>query len=140
MKDIINSVSGKLSDAFKTNFMEFEFGKYTEITDLAFRVNKNYKKEGYVRFFICADVWDFWFCRIMKGVDENYEHDSNSFVLERNKIPMDKKGERLTVSKVKKIIEDDDGSGWDMQQSYDINELIEMVDGGWGILNLAENN
>lgn len=32
--------------------MNFEFAKYTEITDFAFEINPNYKKEGFVRFFI----------------------------------------------------------------------------------------
>lgn len=36
--------------------MIFEFAKYTEITDYAFKVNPSYKDDGYVRFFICPDV------------------------------------------------------------------------------------
>ena len=115
--------------------MEFKFGQYTEITDLAFEVNPDYKKEGYVRFFICPDVWDFWFCRILEGYNEDYEIEEGSYILERDKIAMDKKGEGLTLSKVKKIIAEHDGSNWDNEQSYDIESLIEMVDGGFGILN-----
>lgn len=119
--------------------MEFEFAKYTEITDYALKVNPNYKDEGFVRFFICQDVWDFWFVRILKGYeddeDEGYIENEDNYILERNKIEMDKKGQKLTLSKLKQIIQEDDGSNWDLQQGYDIEKLIDMLDDGFGILN-----
>jgi hypothetical protein len=119
--------------------MNFEFAKYTEITDYAFKVNPNYKNDKYVRFFICQDVWDFWFVRILKGYEndeeEGYVENPNNYILERNKIEMDRKGQKLTLSKVKQIIEEDDGSNWDLQQGYDIEELVDMLDGGFGIIN-----
>jgi len=122
--------------------MEFEFARYTEITDYAFKVNPNYKNDGYVRFFICPDVWDFWFIRILKGYEyneeEGYIENPENYILERNKIEMDRKGQKLTLSKVKQIIEEDDGSNWDLQQGHDIEKLIDMLDEGFGILNLKE--
>lgn len=122
--------------------MEFKFAKYTEITDYAFEVNPEYKNEKYVRFFICPDVWDFWFIRILEGYEctdeEGYIPQEGHYILERNKIEMSKKGETLTLSKLKRIIEEDDGSNWDLKQGYDIEELIEMIDDGYGILNKAE--
>lgn len=123
--------------------MNFEFAKYTEITDYAFKLNPSYKNEGYVRFFICPDVYDFWFVRILKGQeydeDEGYVTNEDNYILERNKIEMDRKGENLTLSKLKKIIEEDDGSNWDLQQDGDIHTLIDMMDDGFGILNLKES-
>lgn len=122
--------------------MKFEFAKYTEITDFAFEVNPNYKNEGYVRFFICQDVWDFWFVRILKGYeyveDEGYIENEDNYILERNKISMDKKGQKLTLLKVREIILEDDGSNWDLQQSEDIDELIDMLADVFGINNLKE--
>lgn len=118
--------------------MEFEFAKYTEITDFAHEINPLYKNEGFVRFFICPDVWDYWFVRILKGYDEDYNEDEESYILERNKISKDRKTDKLSLSKVKKIIEEDDGSSWDFQQSYDIDELIDMLDDGFGINNLKD--
>lgn len=119
--------------------MNFEFAKYTEITDYAFKVNPNYKNEGFVRFFICPDVWDFWFVRILKGYEnddeQGYVENQENYILERNKIEMDRKGQKLTLSKVKQIIEEDDGSNWDLQQGYDIEELVDMLDEGFGIIN-----
>lgn len=115
--------------------MNFEFAKYTEITDLAFRVNPEYKKNNYVRLFICPDVWDFWLVRILEGVNEEYENEEGSFILERNKIQMNTKGETLTVSKVTKILKEDDFSNWDNVQGYDIEELINELDDGFGIIN-----
>lgn len=115
--------------------MKFEFAKYTEITDFAFEVNPNYKNEGYIRFFICPYVWDFWFVRILEGYNEEYNKEEGSYILERNKIEMDSKGQKLTISKLKQIIEEDDGGNWDFIQGYDIEELVDNIDDGFGILN-----
>lgn len=115
--------------------MEFEFAKYTEITDLVFKLKPEMKNEGYVRFFICPDVYDFWYVRILEGFNEDYEREEGSFILERDKISMDRKGEKLTLSKVKMIIQDDDGSNYDLEQGYDLEELIDWLDDGFGILN-----
>jgi len=113
----------------------FEFAKYTEITDFAFRLRPNYKKEGYVRFFICPDVHDTWFVRILEGYNEDYEKKEGSFLLERNKISNEHKGQRLTIQRVKRIILDDDGSNWDVKSDYEIENLIDIIDGGFGIIN-----
>lgn len=120
--------------------MKFEFGKYTEITDLAFKVNPQYKNEGFVRFFICPDVWDTWFVRILEGYNEDYEREEGSYILERNNVPNDTKGQKLTISRVRKIIEEDSGENWDYEQNCDVNELIDMLDDGFGILNLKQGH
>ena len=117
--------------------MKFEFAKYTEITDYAFEVNPNYKNEGFVRFFICPDVTDFWFVRILANHNEDYAIEEGCFVLERNNIPKARR-EELTLAKVKKIILEDDGCNWDIQSGYDIENLIDMLDDGFGILNRKE--
>lgn len=124
--------------------MEFEFAKYTEITDLAFQVNPSYKTDGYVRFFICPDVNDFWFVRILKDHeytdDEGYIENEGHYILERNMIPKDFKKQQLTINKAKSIILEDDGSNWDFQQGYDLEELVDMLDQGFGIINRQEVN
>jgi hypothetical protein len=120
--------------------MNFEFAKYTEITDFVQKIRPELFTQDYIRFFICPDVHDFWLCRILKDTNEDYETEEGSFVLEREKISMDRKGENLSISKVRKIIENDDLSNWDIQQSFDIKELIDMIDQGFGILNLKEES
>lgn len=118
--------------------MEFQFAKYTEITDFVFQIKPEYKEQGYVRFFICPDVWDFWLVGILEGYNEDYIEEPGSFLLERTKVEMNCKSEKLTLSKVKRIIEEDDGGNWDLQQSYDIEELVDMIDDGFGIINRKE--
>ena len=118
--------------------MVFEFAKYTEITDFVFEVRPQYKEEGYIRFFICPDVNDYWFVRILEGFNEDYEDEEGSFLLERNG-HYKAKGETLTLSKLKKIIEEDDGGNLDYYQDYSLEDSIERLDGGFGILNLKES-
>lgn len=116
--------------------MKFECGKYTEITELAFKVNPSYKNEKYIRFFICPDVEDTWFVRLLDGFNEEYEPEEGSYILERNNVPNDYKCQKLTIDRVRQIIEDDDGCNWDYQVSDDVDELIDMLDDGFGIHNL----
>ena len=118
--------------------MRFEFAMYTEITDYAFRIDPSLKDQGYVRFFICPDVNDFWLVRILEGYNEEYEEESGSYILEREKIPNIRKGENLTLSKVKRIIQEDDGGNWDMRQGYNVEKLIDLLDDGFGIINRKE--
>lgn len=118
--------------------LKFEFGKYTEITDLALELNPSFKEEGYIRFFICTDTWDFWFARILEGFNEDYERQEGYFLLERDKIAKSSKKEIITLETLKKLIENHDGSNWDIEEGRSIEELIEMIDDGFGILNLKE--
>lgn len=118
--------------------MKFEFAKYTEITDLAFEVNPDYKNEGYIRFFICPDVHDFWFVRILEGYNEEYEKEEGCYLLERNNVEKRSKHDTLTVERVKSIIKNDAGDNWDILEGYDLDDLIDALDGGFGILNLKD--
>ena len=42
------------------------------------------------------------------------------------------------MANLEQIVEEDDLCNWDFHQSYDVQELVDMVDGGFGILNLKE--
>lgn len=119
--------------------MEFKFGVYTEVTDFALEHNPEYAKSNYIRFFVCPDTHDFWYCRILKDFNEDYNEDVGSYLLERDKIGNDYKGQNMTEDLLLKIVENDTFENWDFQQSYDLDELIDMIDDGWGILNKKEN-
>lgn len=112
--------------------MRLEFAKYTEVTKLAKELNQGYAE--YERIFVCPDTNDMWLCRILKGYDYEYEKDENSYLLERNKIELPWKHYTVGEEFVKICLEEDDFCNWDSEQSYDLEELIEMVDGGFGII------
>ena len=118
--------------------MEFEFAKHTEVTDLALSINTEYKTNGYTRIFLCPDVHDVWIGRILPGFNEDYESDKDSFLLEIEKVSNDFKGQKLTPTRVRRILVNDELENWDYKQSNDINELIDILDGGFGILNLKK--
>ena len=118
--------------------MVFEFARYTEITDLAFELRPDYKNDGYVRFFICPDVLDFWFVRVLEGYNEEYEKEEGTFLIERNKIENEYKGQKLTLAICKKIIAEDSGDGWDVTSCSSMSDVIENLDDGFGILNLKK--
>ena len=85
--------------------MKFEFGKYTEITDL-YKKHSSALQEGdkYIRFFICLDVNDIWLIRVMEDMNSEYEEEIGAYLLERNNIPKESKSDNLTISKVIEII------------------------------------
>jgi len=61
---------GNMMFNFKLIKMKFEFVKATEITEIAM-TNPEYKKNGYLRVFICPDVLDIWLLRILRGYGIN---------------------------------------------------------------------
>jgi hypothetical protein len=119
--------------------MKFEFAKYTEITDFAHKVNPEYQSSGYTRIFICPDVCTFWLCRLLPNTNEEYEEEEGVFVMERNNIEKEDKLETLTKKRLTQILEDDDFSNWDVFEAQSEEEAVELLDDGFGILNLKEN-
>lgn len=115
--------------------MTFEFAKYTEITDYVRERRPDMFDGGYTRFFICPDVNDFWLARILTNTNKRYNHEDGVFLMERNNISKSKR-ENLTMRRLAQIIDEDDGSCWDQEEAESEQECIEMIDGGWGILNL----
>lgn len=121
--------------------LEFEFAKYTEVTDLALELNSSYSESKgcpYVRFFICEDVWDIWYVRIQANTNEEYEYEEGCYIMERNNIEKRSKSDNLTLKKVKEIIENDDFSNYDVYEGFDIEDLIDDLDDGFGINNRKE--
>ena len=114
--------------------MKFEFAKYTEITNIYKKHSDSlHDGDGYIRFFICLDVNDFWLVRVIEGVNEDYEKEEGTYLLERNNIPKESKKQDLSLSKVIELIKEDDFSNWDIKQYSDLEELIEDIDGGFGL-------
>ena len=113
--------------------MKFEFGKYTEVTSIAHEMNSDYEDMSCVRVFICPDVWDFWFVRVLENINEDYEHEEGVYLIERNKVDMDYKGQELTYGKVIQLIKEDDFSNWDVVQCDSMEDVIDVLDDGFGV-------
>jgi len=113
--------------------MKFEFGKYTEVTKLAHSINPEYTNNNYSRIFICWDTNVFWLARILPGVNMEYENDSHSFLLERERIDKDRT-DNLGYKSVKNILQNDSFENWDCVDATSESELIDIIDGGYGII------
>lgn len=117
--------------------MEFEFAKYTEVTELAFRVNSEYKNAGYTRIFLCPDVNDAQLIRVLPGYSHDYEPAIHSCIVEHEMINNRYKGEPLTAHRAQSILKNDDFSNWDYHVfPNDMEKVIDSIDNGYGILNL----
>ncbi len=115
--------------------MNFEFAKFTEVTSLAHEVNSEYRKNNYTRIFLCPDVKNIWIVRILEGFNEDYREEEGGFIIERNKIH-DVIPRMLNEEIAKLILKEDDLSNWDCTYYNSMEDCLESIDGGFGILNL----
>ncbi len=114
--------------------MKFEFAKCTEITEL-------YKKhcdllqdnDGYIKFYMCLDVNDFWILRVLENRNEEYEEEEGVYLIERCRVPKDSKRQGLSISKAIQLVKDDIFENWDVVEYNSLDAVIEVVDGGFGI-------
>ncbi len=105
---------------------------YQEVTTQVFEADPSYKEEGYVRFFLCRDVKDAWFVRILKDVNGEYEPEPGKFLIERNLIY----GRNTPLYK---IIQEDDRSNWDYCECDSMKEVEDILDNGFGLIMEKKN-
>lgn len=118
--------------------LKFEFAKYTDVTEMAFKQNPEYKKNNVIKVFLCCDVFDTWICRLISGLDEEYNEKENSYLLERNNIPHRVKGDKLSFERAIKILKEDEFENYDYKTDTNPKNLINMIDGGFGINNYKD--
>ena len=125
----------------------------------------SYKKDYCNSLYICMDTHDFWIARILKDCNAEYESEEGKWLVERNKIDkyefIDFVKEKLNDDseiegrnsrdyfidnclELNQIIEflilmdDDNGlENWDNYEADSLNEAIEVIDGGFGIIELV---
>jgi len=112
--------------------MKFEFAKTTNVTTYAFTNNSEYENNGYVSVFITPDVNDVWLVRLRKEVRYGHGAIEGSYIVERDKISNDYKGQDMNVNRLKNIIVDDEFENWDYYVFDNYDEAIERIDGGYG--------
>lgn len=124
----------------------------------------SYTKDSYKKLYICMDTHDFWISRVQEGYNSEYEEEEGKWLIEREKIDKysfiefvsEKTGkeykvsdrfqrdniiDRLSVNRVIEyliLMDDDKGlEGWDNLECDSLEEVIEAIDGGFGIIQLT---
>lgn len=114
--------------------------------------------------YVCMDTHDFWICRILEGYNDEYEQEEGSWLVERNKICkydlisfIEENAEKkfnvknrqdrdrifdniFTDKLIEWVIKYDDEQGlenWDNLQEYSLEECVNAIDGGYGIVEIA---
>lgn len=149
------------------------FAKYYNVTKLVNEMTEKNEIDSYptkeddkfVGVYVCMDTNDFWISRINKDVNENYDYEEGTYLVERNKFDIcavaDKLFElykkRLPTTLNKNIchnyfdkfkakdicravimLDDCDGlSNWDNCEAESLADAIDIIDGGFGILPLV---
>jgi hypothetical protein len=113
--------------------MKFEFAKYTDVTKLAFELNPEYEKNSYVKVFLCEDTKVFWISRVLKGFNDEYEEDPDSYLVERERVDKTTRAEKLRMPRAKQILTDDNLENWDCYQYDSLEDAIKSIDDGYGL-------
>ena len=119
--------------------IKLEFGKYTDITNFAKSVSSE-MYGMYEKIYICPDTNNWWISLIQEGYDEDYEPSPGTYLIERNnpEYPNGGRLPQIVLTRpdgfIKDVLLDWDGSCWDNYEADSLEEAIEVVDGGYGII------
>lgn len=109
--------------------MNEHFGKYVEVTEFAKQHNPEFKT--YERIFVCRDTHDYWIAMINKDVNEDFETQEGTWLIERNKISnYGIRSHRRAVIKHA----DEGFEGWDSYEADSLEEALEVIDGCHGVI------
>lgn len=115
--------------------------------------------------YVCMDTNDFWISRISKNLNEDYEYEEGIYLIERNKIDIYAVADKLFelynkelpiplnkhtchrffdrvrtrhICKAVILLDNEDGlSNWDNCEAESLEDAIDMLDAGYGILPLV---
>lgn len=138
--------------------------KLNEMLERTEQVLFSYQKDSYKSLFICSDTHDFWISRILEGYNEDFEQEEGKWLVERNKIDkydfisfieeshkqdlkvIDRPSRDVVIECLDDnfiienliLMDDDNGlEGWDNCECNSYNEAVEVIDGGFGIIELT---
>lgn len=123
------------------------------------------EKDKFVGVYVCMDTNDFWISRISKDLNEDYDHEEGTYLIERNKFDIYTVSDKLFELYKKRLpmtlnkntchryfdqfeekdicravimLDDWDGlSNWDNCEAESLEDAIDIIDGGFGILPLV---
>ena len=113
--------------------MELKFGKYTDITNFAKKVNP-YMFKVYEKIYICPDTNNYWLSTIQKDINEDYEKSPGTYLVERDDVDYPDYDGRFDESNVKEALENWDGSTYDNYEAESLEDAIDLIDDGYGII------
>ena len=117
-----------------------EFAKYTEATTLANQLDTIDYYKGVHSVWVCRDTHDYWIVKIHENLNEDYEKEEGTWLVERNKLPHYKRLAPSITTDIKRAIrlDLDDCGGWDSQEHDSLEDCLEAIDGGFGLVKESE--
>ena len=115
--------------------MKLEFGKYTDVTNLAKEVNPDYLGD-YYKVYICPDTENWWLACVQKDINDDYEREVGTYLIERDLIEYDTpklRNEFLSKENVVNVLKNRNGDFWDATEFSSFEDVVDSVDGGYGI-------
>lgn len=150
-----------------------EFAKYYNATKLVDEmIEKNEvdtyptkEDDKFVGVYVCMDTNDFWISRISKDVNEDYNYEEGTYLVERNKFDIYTVADKLFelydkilpttlnknichdyfdkfkakyICRAVIMLDNWDGlSNWDNCEAESLEDAIDIINGGFGILPLV---
>lgn len=126
--------------------MRFEFARYTDVTKYAKKLSADNgdmsEYKIYDKILICPDTDDTWIAKIQTGYDSDFEKVEGAVIIERNNIEgfgakwTDIKSSNYAYAMLMADMED--GCNWDVTDCESVEDAIEMLDDGFGIIKEEE--
>ena len=149
------------------------FAKYYNVTRLVDDMRKKEEidtypteaKNKFIGVYVCMDTNDFWISRISKDLNEEYDYEKGTYLIEINKFDIYTVADKLFELYKKRLpralnkntchryfdqfeekdicravimLDDWDGlSNWDDCEVGSLEDAIDIIDGGFGILPLV---
>lgn len=144
--------------------MPLEFTKAYNVTEMIKKEKEKlflYQETKYERVYIAEDTKDMQIYRVLKNHNKEYEIEEGTYLVEWNKIPKCYVAEKLIgmehcnkklidrfavnnfihnckfkdIFLATLLLDNDTGlENWDNKECYSIEEAIEIIDGGYGII------
>lgn len=126
--------------------LRVEFLQVYDVTELVEKKLSSlpcYMDAKYSSVFIQEDVHDFHVYRVQEGYNTDYEPEEGVYLTEYNRvsrydIPPHLEG----IDKLFSVLKADDREGlsnWEAYESYDYEDCVDLIDGGYGIKKLILN-
>lgn len=112
-----------------------KFGIYVECTTLAKKLDKYDMYLGVHSVWVCRDTHDYWIAKVHENLNDEYESEEGTWLIERNKIDHEHIGSNSPTDLSRAIKLDlDDGCNWDNFQCDSYVNVIDVLSQSFGVV------
>lgn len=98
--------------------MNTKYSLFTDVSDLAHKLNPEYQANGYSKVFVGDRGDSFLVARLATNINEHFEEEEGVYLVEINVIDKENLADTLTDENTRKLLVDDSFDNWEYE-SFD---------------------